>query len=355
MRMCEAFAENGHETTLIGKQFEDSLSQGIYEYYGVQKNFELLLIPCRKIKGVNVLVLPKLCRILRRYDPEGVLVYARDIYGASLAIRMGFRVIYEAHAAPYNGLIRYLEASLLKNSRLIRCVAISEALKTLYTSQFDIADKVVVCHDAAVVPNVSVSTSLPWPACRDTLQIGYTGHLYPGRGIEIILECAKRLPQCDFHIVGGEEKDITFWKAESPVNACFHGFLEPAVIHEARARCDVLLMPYQREITNPHSHLNTVPWMSPMKLFEYMASRRAIVASDLTALREVLDEQTAVLVEPADPEQWVNAILRCHDQGFRQSLAEHAYGVFLERHTWGKRAQMVLEGITTKALEPHVF
>jgi len=345
MRMCEALAQHGHEVTLIGKQFQVDSSCDVYEYYGVRRNFRLDLIPCRKIKGVNLLTLPQLYGRLRRYDSHAVLIYARNIYGASLAVRMGFRVIYEAHAAPYNGLIRHLEASLLKNPRLIRLVVVSEALKRLYTSQYDIADKVVVCHDAASVPDETLKVRVSWPACRDTLQIGYTGHLYPGRGIEIILECAKQLPQHDFHVIGGTGNDVRLWETQVTANVHFHGFLEPAAIHAARAMCDVLLMPYQREIINPHSHLNTVPWMSPLKLFEYMASQKAIIASDLPVLREVLDEQKAVLVEPDDPGQWVYAVRQCEDRAYRENLARNAYAAFLEHHTWEKRAQRVLQGV----------
>jgi len=345
MRMCEAFAQIGYKTTLIGKQFGSGARVDPYEYYGVTKNFELELIPCRKIKGANIFLLPSLYARLRRYDPREVLIYARDIYGVSLAARMGFRVVYEAHAAPYNRVIRLLEACLLQSPRLVRLVVISEALKTFYTSRSNISEKVVVCPDAAAVPSMSLNEELSWPPCRDTLQIGYTGHLYPGRGVEIIIECARRLPAYDFHIVGGTEHAIPLWKEQATANVYFHGFLKPSIVHAARARCDVLLMPYQKEIINPHSNLNTVPWMSPMKLFEYMASRRAIIASDLPVLREVLDEQMAVFVEPDNPDQWVEAILCCEDRSFRQSLADSAYRAFLDQYTWKKRAQKVLAGI----------
>ncbi len=345
--MCEAFALNGHDVTLIAKQFGSHPVEDTFHYYGVERSFQLVPIRCRKVKGINARLLPKLYRTLRGYDRRDVLIYARDIYGVSLAVRMGFRVVYEAHAAPYNRLIRYLETVLLRNPRLVRLVVISEALKSLYVSRFDIADKIVVCHDAAAVPALSSDSGLAWPPCRTTLQVGYTGHLYPGRGIEIIIACARELPQHDFHIVGGTDGDIDAWKRQATTNAFFHGFLEPAVISQACAKCDVLLMPYQKEILNPHSHLNTVPWMSPMKLFEYMASRKAIIASDLPVLREVLNERMAILVEPDDPEQWVDAIRRCEDITYREDLARNAYEALLQHHTWEKRARKVICGISS--------
>jgi glycosyltransferase involved in cell wall biosynthesis len=345
MRMCEALGKNGHEVILVGKQYNSSPTEDIYGSYGVERAFELSLIPCRRIKGVGLFVLPKLYLRLRQYDPKEVLIYARDIYGASMAIRMGFRVIYEAHGLPYNRLIRHLETRLLAHRSLLRLVVISEALKDLYMSRFDVADRVVVCHDAACMPSRSSNGDLPWPACRDTLQIGYTGHLHQGRGIEIIVECARRLPQYDFHVIGGDDKDILHWRQMASANLCFHGFVEPGLISSVCRHCDVLLMPYQTNLALPYTQANTSAWMSPMKLFEYMASRKAIIASDLPVLREVLDDRMAVLVSPGETDQWAEAIKRCEDGQFRDNLAQNAYEAFLKDYRWEKRAKKVLEGI----------
>jgi len=345
MRMCEAFGANGHDVTLVGKQSERNPVEDVYDYYGVRKCFKLSLIPCRTVKGSNILVLPALYARLRRHDPDEVLIYARDIYGASLAIRMGFRVIYEAHSSPYNQLIRHLETSLLGKRRLLRLIVISQALADFYVARFGIADRTVVCHDAAAVPSGSSNADLSWPPCRDTLQIGYTGHLYPGKGAEIIVECARRLPQYDFHIIGGRDADIAHWRRQAPANLRFHGFLQPALLDQARERFDVLLLPAQRSVIVPHSHEDIAGYMSPLKLFEYMASRRAIISSDLPVLREVLDERMAVLVPPEDTDQWVAAIQRCENWSYRSALAEAAYNAFREHYTWEKRAQRVLSGV----------
>lgn len=347
--MCEAFARAGHETTLIGRPSERGGQDDPYDFYGVERNFELDLIARPRIKGTSILALPKLHARLQRYDPKHVLIYARDIYGVSLAARTGFRAIYEIHAPPYNRLIRLLESRLLRGPRLVRFVVISKALGDLYASKFDVADRMVVCHDAAGVPNPSVRGDLPWPPCRDTLQVGYTGHLHPGRGIEVIVECARRLGRYDFHVIGGDDKDILHWRRRAPANLNFHGFVAPSMVASARAKCDVLLMPYQKEIINPRSKGNTVPWMSPMKLFEYMASRKTIVASDLPVLREVLDEQMAVLVPHDDIDRWEHAIGRCEDPAYRPSLADNAYNAFLERYTWDKRVRDVLDDVPWRA------
>jgi len=345
MKMCEAFAQNGHAVTLIARQYERSQTDDPFDYYGVEKNFELVLIRRRNVKGLGIRMLPRLYALLRRHDRRETLIYARDIYGASLALRMGFRVVYEAHAVRDSRVLHCLEAMLLKSPRLIRLVVISGALKALYASIFTFDRDLVVCHDAATVANGSTSETLSWPSCRNTLQIGYTGQLYPGKGAEIVIECAKYLAEYDFHIIGGSEDDIALWKVHATPNVYFHGFVQPGIVHEARNKCDILLMPPQKTVLLSDGRTDIANCMSPLKLFEYMASHRPIIASNLPVLREVLDDSMAILVPPDDVNAWITAIKRCEDRAVREALAERAYQAVVERYTWKKRAERALEGI----------
>jgi glycosyltransferase involved in cell wall biosynthesis len=345
VRMCQAFARNGHETTLVGKSVDHARTQDIYDFYGVESNFRLTLLPCPKVRGSSIFLFPRLHRLLRSYGPEDVLIYARDVYGASLAARLGYRVIYEAHWPPPNAVIHWLEKRLFVAKPFQKLVVISENLKCIYMSMFRRISRVDVCHDGADEPQIGPVVDYPWPGSGDRLQIGYTGHLYPGRGIELILACADRSPQYDFHVIGGMDGDIEYWRRQAGTNVHFHGFIHPALVHLALGKCDVLLMPYQRKVAGGRKGIDTSQCMSPMKLFEYMASRRVIIASDLPVLREVLDERMAVLVPPDNVDEWDAAIQRCEDRAYRETLADNAYNAFREHYTWEKRAQRVLEGI----------
>jgi glycosyltransferase involved in cell wall biosynthesis len=343
--MCAAFANNGHETVLIARRYNDSQTDDIYDYYGVDNNFRLTTIRAVRMKGIALLLLPKLWRKLRQHNPKDVLIYARDIYGASLAVQMGFRVVYESHGLPYNKLIDRLEQCLFKSARFVKLIVISEALKKLYISRTKKLTEIKVCHDAADIPSPHKQIDYPWPSKRDTLQIGYVGHLYRGRGIDIIIQCAMRLPQYDFHIVGGEEKDIAYWKQHKIQNLYFHGFVKPRMTTCICRECDILLMPYQMELTIANKDLNTSSWMSPLKLFEYMSAGRTIIASALPVVREVLNIDNSILVQPNNVDEWVNAIRKCENRECRGHLAQQAYESFLKYHTWEKRAKTVLKGI----------
>ncbi len=205
---------------------------------------------------------------------------------------------------------------------------------------------VVVAHDGAEATDLGGKDIRAVGNGR--VHIGYVGHLYPGRGIEIIAELARYLKDCQFDMVGGTEQDIDYWqKTMSETNLVFHGFVPPAILPDFFQNMDVLLMPYQRQVQVASGKTDTSRWMSPMKLFEYMAAGKAIISSDLPVLREVLThERNALLVAPEDVEGWVTAVNRLiADPDLRLRLGQTARQDLLANYTWEARARKVLDGL----------
>ena len=80
--------------------------------------------------------------------------------------------------------------------------------------------------------------------------ITYVGHLYEGRGIEIISELSILNSSCDFVVVGGNDDDIERWKSKVNVkNLHFLGHLSHARALEVMQLADVLLLPYQKSVS----------------------------------------------------------------------------------------------------------
>ena len=84
---------------------------------------------------------------------------------------------------------------------------------------------------------------------------------------------------------------------------------------------------------------------SPMKLFEYMASGRAICASDLPVLREILSEDIAILLPPEDIESWVAALRNLRDNPSERKRMANKAQQAVAQYSWDTRAQKILEGI----------
>ena len=175
--------------------------------------------------------------------------------------------------------------------------------------------------------------------------IMYTGHFYHGRGMELMLGMAQALPQFQFLWVGGQEKDIEPWKKilqdKGIQNVIITGFINNARLPLYQAAGDVLLMPYQREIAGS-SGGNIVKVINPMKMFDYLATRRAILASDIQIFHEVLNEHNAFFCPPEDVNAWVRAILLlAENQPKREKLARQA-GKDAEHFSWKNRASQTL-------------
>ncbi|MCK7516000.1 MAG: glycosyltransferase [Desulfobacterales bacterium] len=178
---------------------------------------------------------------------------------------------------------------------------------------------------------------------ENALKVGYVGHLYKGKGMEIIEKIAPKLPDIDFHIIGGLEEDINYWKARNNYpNLIFHGFIEQGQVSKYINSLDICLLPNQKKVL-VGNNINIGDYTSPLKMFDYMAHKKAIIASDLPVLREVLNEENAVLIAPDNVEGWIQAIEKLKDEKLREKLANKAYNDFIEKYTWEKRVQVIIE------------
>ncbi|NIV99675.1 glycosyltransferase, partial [Candidatus Saccharibacteria bacterium] len=239
-------------------------------------------------------------RLLSTFNPADTLVYSRELFGAWIAVRKRFQVVFEAHDLPTSWLSRQLYKQLFTAQTFCRLVVISQALRELFAARnlLPEVNKVLVAHDAAepIPPNTGDANGLLQD--NGKTRLGYIGHLYSGRGIDLLLDIASRLDSFELHIIGGTNKDLVYWQNNHvPQNVYFHGFVHPGKLPHFFTAFDILLMPYQKSVSVAGGRTDTARWMSPLKMFEYMSTGKPIVSSDLPVLREVLvHEENALLV-----------------------------------------------------------
>ncbi|CAG0989973.1 Putative teichuronic acid biosynthesis glycosyltransferase TuaH [Anaerolineales bacterium] len=226
--------------------------------------------------------------------------------------------------------------------------ALRKALERSTSLQFD-------NQSLLVAPNgveMEKYAGLPSPAearhqlnLKEGPTVGFTGHIYPGRGADLLFELARQMPQVNFLWVGGTPELVDFWRGKLTEarmsNVTMTGFVKHEVIPLYQAAADVLLMPYSRSIS-ASSGQDIAEVINPMKMFEYMASGRAIVSADLPSIREVLNEGNAVLCEPGEIGKWrleIEALLT--DEPRRLALGALARKDVGEL-TWVKREERIL-------------
>jgi glycosyltransferase involved in cell wall biosynthesis len=179
------------------------------------------------------------------------------------------------------------------------------------------------------------------------MQIGYTGHLYPGKGMEMVARLASRLSSFDFHVVGGEKAELRHWQAEAEGcrNLKMHGHVQPGRVAAWQQKMDVLILPCQKSVSSAGG-ANIAAWTSPLKLFEYLAAGKPVVASDIPVLREVLEDgENALLAPPDDVDAWAERLQRLVDPRLREELGHRARQAVRNQFNWPHRVRHVLQGI----------
>jgi glycosyltransferase involved in cell wall biosynthesis len=341
MHMCAAMASLGHKVTLFCQTLLDEATP--FERYGVTRSFRIVGAQASRIPIVGgVLYARNLLEKAKQFG-EPDIWYGRHVYSTSFVALRGRPFILEQHGVHRRAATRSIIHWMSRSTNLRAFVVISEALRDDCVKAYPKLDarRLLVAHDAA----------LPLPPAKAKFEkgqrfnVGYVGHLYAGKGMEIVLPLAERVPEALFHVVGGTEFDIRRWQNRGlPSNLTLHGFVQHASIPAYLASFDAVLLPNQRRVMLDGEIGDIGKWTSPLKMFEYMAAGLPIIASSIPVLREVLrDGENAVLADPENIEEWERALRRLiTDNVVRETIAGKAREDFLEHYTWTKRAQRIL-------------
>jgi glycosyltransferase involved in cell wall biosynthesis len=349
MKMADAFAILGCNTILIGKEAMRTEDLGvndiekIFRYYGTRSIFEIRLFRpvFRFVKYLQFLIW--ISYLISR--TKGDIYYTRDFYISIILILHGKKTILESHRPlPNVFFLKIIYNRIIRNSKFIRHILISEGLKKRVIHNSFSTEKLMVLHDGADIPKKT--ENFKNFIQLGTFNVGYCGHMYEGRGIDILIDVARSMPSISFHLVGGRDEDIKYWKnkAKGVNNIFLYGHISPNLVPSVLQLFDILVAPYQKVVRVAGGVGNTSDWMSPLKIFEYMAASRPMIVSDLPALREIICENvTGLFASPDSTSDWVKNInLLKNNKELRVKLGNLAKKDFIQKYTWDKRAQSIL-------------
>lgn len=372
MKMAQAFVSIGHEVRLVvpidlnSKKNDDYQWSDIAYHYGLSTEFQLDWLPAnRNLRKYDFAW--RAVRLARSWEPD--FVYTRLPQAAALSAQLGSSTILEVHDFPKGKFGSRLFNWFLIGEGAIRMVVISESLAVDLNTEYRVpADPLftailpdgvdLIRYSDLPTPSISRAKLIPMIEAHldqsiahifpEKFTAGYSGHLYSGRGINLLLDIAERLKDMNFIIAGGESDDVLRVREKAQnrglSNVIITGFIPNAELPLYQAACDVLLMPYQQQVA-ASSGGDISHYLSPMKLFEYLACGRAIISSDIPVLREILSEDIAVLLQPDDITGWVDALQSLRENPVRWTeLAENAKQIS-SKYSWDSRARKILEGL----------
>jgi glycosyltransferase involved in cell wall biosynthesis len=342
-KMCNAFAANGAVVTLAALPScqPRALQTELVKHYGLQHRFDVAPMPPSSARPTGAAIAA--AYFISKLRPD--IVYTRVPHVAWIACRMNRPTVIEVHAdlSAFSKLGVNLMRHVVSHPALTGIVVISKALEQRLKQQLpDTRTPFLVAHDGADTADLTVLDTCAEP---ERLAIGFAGRFYAGRGLELIAELCALCPWADFHLAGGDAQTLAHFVGALPRNMIVHGAVPHSDVARLVKRWDVLIAPYQRSVYVADGRTDTAAWMSPLKVFEYMAARKPIIASDLPAIREILvDRETALLCAPDDAAAWASALNQLRDdRSLRERLAERASQKCAAHYTWNARARNILE------------
>ncbi len=363
LQMAAALGSLGHTVEFFSPYHAHAVRRSGFSQlcsdYSIEPAFSLQYLPHLRLAngrfGGSFGVVAAFLARAAKFD----LVFTRNVRIASAAARLGCRVIQESHS-PHSSAEserQHLAAlHLARSPSLQRWVFISERLMDLVCGDVPIPPHLcVVAHDAVDLARFSPCDAQHDARAKlgiavDRPLVVHSGHLYPGRGADLLIRVAERISQADFMFVGGTRHDIARLQAEvgarGLANVRFMGHLRLPDIPTYLFAANVLVMPYTSETVTSDRRTRSIDYASPMKLFEYMAAGRGIVATRFPAILEILQDGVNARVVEANS---VDALHNGIQELLSNPQVSDALGAQaradVASHTWELRAKRILRGL----------
>lgn len=364
MKTCEALVKVGVDLELWLPKRKNPAFAGIdiFEHYGLDVKFSVRYFDCwdmigklRFFSGLGFYIESKtfassIASEIKKGNYDQVIFYSRDTYPVQPLIKKGIPFFYEVHTLPN----KPAAATMQVMSQAKGILAISQGLAQV-VKKYVKEDKIFVSPDGAdlsffknLLTKKQARQELGLP--QEQKIVLYSGHLYEWKGTRVLAQASGSLEADTYtYFVGGTDTDIKEFKefiVRSKLDRVRHlGRVAHGEVPKYLAAADVLVLPNSAKFDISKFHT------SPLKLFEYMAARRPIVASDIPSLREILDESMAIFFIPDDPlslAKKIKAVLAGEVPSER--LATNAYEK-VQKYSWENRVKGMIEFIKSKIVK----
>lgn len=249
--------------------------------------------------------------VFRREFREADLVYTRNLWVAWLAVLFGQRVVFD-HYRPWPDQIPPLQLWLYRlicNRRFVVNICHSDYTRNKYLDLGIPRDKLHCVHNGfeperlqAAIPLEAAKAQIG--VASDKKTVVYTGRINHKKGLNLVIEAARRLPDLQFILVGSSGHGPIEAVARNVANVRIVPWQTPDALARYIFAADVLLIPPSWQ---PLAEFGST--VLPLKLFFYMASGRPIVAGDTPDVREVLKHgENALLCRPDCADSLVEGI-----------------------------------------------
>jgi len=348
IKMSESFADAGLEVELILPWRFNKMKEDVFNYYGVKKNFKIKklfsldLIPlnipkiCFWIQSLTFALSVFFCFLFKKTD----LIYSRD---SLILYPLAFfkkNLVHEAHYLPGHF---FLHKRVFKKAKAI--IVITSKLKEFLINKGIDKNKILIAPDGVDLDKFNIDVSKEEARKKLNLPLDkkivmYIGLFDKWKGYLTLLESSKFFDDKEIKLImiGGTKKQVENLEKEYP-NVIFLGYLPYTDLPVNQKAADVLVIP------NSGKMAISKYYTSPLKLFSHMVSHRPIVASDLPSIREILNKNNAILVQPDSPKSLAEGIKQAlKNPDFSAKISTQAHND-VQKYSWSRRVENIMKFI----------
>lgn len=337
MKMCDAFSARGFNVKLF--VLNVIKSKNIHSDYNCLKRFNIKSFNINKNTFLNRIIYILKIYIYLRKKKTDTIIYSRSILAGLILSIFYSQVVIEIHHL-FKGFTN-LMYSLFKFFKLTKKIKFVFITKNL-NKEFRIRKDFIVLDDAVDFKNFKKFSKSKkyYNTCV------YTGSFSKGKGLETIIKISQSLPKINFHIYGDfTNSSVTRDQLKNYKNIFYKGYVKYKKIPKILSMYKVYLMPYSKKVYVRAKNLEVGNYMSPLKLFEYLASSGVLFASDMKVYRHILKKDNSVLIKNNSIKLWKINLTNFFLNPYKFKKISKNATYIAQNNTWLKRVEKIKEFI----------
>ncbi len=346
VNMCSQIAKMIGKVILITPN--TGLKESISAHYGIKKNFKII-----KVKNFDTFprgfkyYLYSIYSVIigLRFNPK--VFITRNYFTLFILILLRKKVIFEIHTGlEFEGRINnfiFKNFKILNSENIINLIFITNSIKENFFKKYLIKPKNFTILSSAS----DLSSKYPVVLKKNNLKIGYFGIVNKSRGSDFLFKLSRLDKQNEYYIFGGTKKDVNSKRRKVfHKNVFFKEFIPYKKVKNLMSAMDILILPYEKEVSAAGNFGNIAQYTSPMKLFDYLGSTKPIIASSLPVLKEVLtNKKNCIFVKELKVQRWKLVINKLSlNSQLRKIISKNNF--FLSKnYTYKKRVKKMFNNL----------
>tara|TARA_B100001059_G_C17797911_1_gene564252 strand:+ start:254 stop:1351 length:1098 start_codon:yes stop_codon:yes gene_type:complete len=336
IKMCDAFTKLEHEVTLItSKKNLNFIFKKLKKDFALKgkKSFKILSFTKFNSENFFTRILFGIQTSIFIKNNKADLILSRSIITSFILTLFKIHHFLEIHSE-FKSLTKFIMINLnfIKSNYIIKKILISKALNRVFNFN---KNEILILHDGVDIQNFKKSK------IRNNIKNAtYIGSFYKGRGLEIILELAKKFKKIKFNLYGDSKNTFQ----TNLKNIKVFDYKPYRKIPLILSKSDLLLMPYANNVSVRSNNLNTADYCSPLKMFDYLASGKIIISSKLDGICEVLKhKKNSLIVKKYNITNWVDIFQKVIKNKYPLKKIQKNAFLTSRNYTWEKRALKIFE------------